>query len=123
MYVCMYVCMNVCMFEYVWNSKAPNKTKGAVWTMERDGCCTKWLNCCPPIHACCQQEMKLYAGDVSGEVGKMEGTVIGRAEQPMPWGGCFTPTLHSKFKFLPGLYFFYVAFFCSLTHFYVYFTF
>ena len=97
-------------YETRGNSKAPNKTKGAVWTMEREGCCTKWLNCCPPIHACCQQEMKLYAGDVSGEVGKMEGTLIGRAEQPMPWGGCFTPTLHSKFLSLI-LYFLYIAFF------------
>jgi hypothetical protein len=102
-------------YETRGNSKAPNKTKGAVWTMEREGCCTKWLNCCPPIHACCQQEMKLYAGDVSGEVGKMEGTLIGRAEQPMPWGGCFTPTLHSKFLSLKFCTFYTSLFSCSLT--------
>jgi hypothetical protein len=80
--------------RYGTGGKQADKDKGALWTMERDGCCTKWLNCCPPVHACCQQSMTLYAGDVEGEIGSMTGQVIGRAEQPKPFGGCFTPTLH-----------------------------
>ena len=65
--------------RYGTGGKQADKDKGALWTMERDGCCTKWLNCCPPVHACCQQSMTLYAGDVEGEIGSMTGQVIGRA--------------------------------------------
>ena len=85
--------------RYGTGGKQADKDKGALWTMERDGCCSKWLNCCPPVHACCQQSMTLYAGDVEGEIGSMTGQVIGRAEQPKPFGGCCTPTLHSEFFF------------------------
>ena len=68
---------------------------GAVWTMERPGCCSRWLNCCCPLTTCCQQEMWLHEGHQVGKPGELEKTnILGRAVQPTPFGGCCTPTLH-----------------------------
>jgi hypothetical protein len=77
------------------NNKKPSKNpEDVVWTMERDGCCTKWLNCCCPLTGCCQQDMKLWAGNMEEDIGKITGQLIGRAMVPKPFGGCLTPTLH-----------------------------
>jgi hypothetical protein len=70
-------------------------------TLERDGCCAKWLGCCVFTPGC-QNDMYMHVGDFEGRPGvtKPEGEYFGRSVVPIGGGGC-TPTLNLTTKSRP----------------------
>lgn len=85
------VCCGCC---YTGHQYRPDMTQPVVMTLERDGCCSKWIGCwiCGPK---CQSEAWLHAGNIDGKPGHLatsnEQTVIGRSQ--VPANVCFTPKL------------------------------
>jgi len=72
--------------------------QGAFLSMERLGCCTKWVNCWVCC-ALCQDEVRLHAGNVGSALNSgprpgniPEDTIIARGIMPIGGGGC-TPTV------------------------------
>ncbi|KAL3908415.1 MAG: hypothetical protein SGPRY_009808, partial [Prymnesium sp.] len=83
-------------------SKAPREQLSAlpsVMYAEREGCCSKWgLGCCV-FHEACQQQMFVHAGAPQpgikpGSIKNSSSSWMGYIEQPVPFGGTFTPTLN-----------------------------
>jgi len=81
---------NCCYGGHVW--KADN-TQPVALTVERDGCCAKWVGC-PICCDKCQSEAWVHAGNVDGTpgaIGYSNSKAIGRSK--VPNRGCFTPMM------------------------------
>jgi len=92
-------CMRCCCHPYhsftlEFRPAGADKESPSVMTLERQGCCSKWLCCCV-CGNCCRNGYNLHAGYVSHEkIGdNPRDTIIGYTTQPT-CGGCFTPTIH-----------------------------
>jgi hypothetical protein len=73
----------------------PIKDRGAFLTVERPGLCQKW-NGCFACNKCCQDEMRMHAGDVGkvGDAGHLDdATLLAHGMVPKGGGGC-TPTVN-----------------------------
>eukprot|EP00052_Salpingoeca_macrocollata_P007505 m.60390 g.60390 ORF g.60390 m.60390 type:complete len:370 (-) comp16086_c0_seq1:55-1164(-) len=85
---------NTCCGCYTGHKYRPDLTVPAAMTLEREGCCSKWLGCCA-CGDCCQNDMYALYGERDVKPGKVKNTndYFGRSYQPK-WGGCFTPTVN-----------------------------
>jgi len=84
----------VCGCCYTGHRYLPDKNLPVAMTLERDGCCNKWIGCC----LCgpkCATEAWTHGGDPGsgkpGSIGNSHKNVIGRSVQPLD--GWFTPKL------------------------------
>jgi len=94
-------CMRCCCapyhsFSLEFRPAGADKESVPVMTIERPGCCGKWLCCCVCAD-CCRNGHSLHAGYFKHEdVGKKEAprdSIIGYTRVPT-CGGVFTPTIH-----------------------------
>jgi len=71
-----------------------NHAAGPIMTLEREGCCSKWLGCLI-CGTKCQNDMYMHIGEFNGPIGvtKEGGNYFGRSVVPKE-GAWFTPTLN-----------------------------